>query len=109
MAAGLTGGAILAGTQVAGAQSASTAASSSSNANTPPDWTAVSHGPGETLLTGTAARVETDSAGSAYEAHVQKADGSIVTVKLGKDYSVTGTDQGFGAAPQGEAPSPLGN
>jgi hypothetical protein len=74
------------------------------------------HGPGETLLTdgtanaveaaalkevprGTIVRVETDSAGSTYEAHVQKADGSIVTVKVDKDLNVTSTEDGFGGAP----------
>ena len=81
------------------------AATSSSAATTPaatatttppattPDPATVSQGPGETLLTGTTAdqvkaaaiaavpggtiiRVETDSAGSPYEAHITKADGS---------------------------------
>jgi hypothetical protein len=72
------------------------------------------HGPGETLLTGTTAekvraaalaavpggtiiRVETDSAGSPYEAHVTTAGGSVVTVKIGSDYKVTATQSGFGA------------
>ena len=72
------------------------------------------HGPGETLLTdgtaskvkaaalatvpgGTVIRVETDSAGSPYEAHVQKSDGSIVTVKIDDSFNVTGTESGFGA------------
>ena len=52
---------------------------------------------------GTIIRVETDSAGSAYEAHVRKADGSIVTVKFDKNFDVTSTDSGFGGAP-GQAP-----
>jgi hypothetical protein len=73
----------------------------------------VAHGPGETLLTGTAAskvtaaakaalpgatiiRVETDSDGAAYEAHMQKADGSYVTVKLDANFKVTSTIDGFG-------------
>ena len=72
------------------------------------------HGPGETLLTGDAAakvtaaaqkevpgatiiRVETDSDGATYEAHMQKADGSYVTVTFDKNFNVTGTEQGFGA------------
>jgi hypothetical protein len=71
------------------------------------------HGPGETLLTdgtaskvkaaalaavpgGTVIRVETDSAGSPYEAHVQKSDGSIVTVKIDDTFNVTSTESGFG-------------
>jgi hypothetical protein len=76
----------------------------------------VSHGPGETLLTGTAAgrasaaalaavpgatviRVETDSAGSPYEAHLRKADGTAVTVKLDSGFKVTSTQSGFGGGP----------
>jgi hypothetical protein len=72
------------------------------------------HGPGETLLTdgttskvkaaalaavpgGTVIRVETDSAGSPYEAHVQKSDGSIVTVKIDDSFNVTSSESGFGA------------
>jgi hypothetical protein len=41
-------------------------------------------------------RVETDSAGSPYEAHVRKSDGSVVTVKVDKDFKVTSTESGFG-------------
>jgi hypothetical protein len=76
----------------------------------------MTHGPGETLLSGAAAssakaaalaavpgakviRVETDSAGAAYEAHLQKSDGSYVTVKLDKSFHVTATQPGFGGGP----------
>ena len=76
----------------------------------------MSHGPGETLLSGSAAssakaaalaavpgakviRVETDSAGAAYEAHLQKSDGSYVTVKLDRSFHVTATQSGFGGGP----------
>lgn len=76
----------------------------------------VSHGPGETLLSGSTAssvkaaalaavpgakvaRVETDSAGAAYEAHLQKSDGSYVTVKVDKSFHVTATQSGFGGGP----------
>jgi len=76
----------------------------------------ISHGPGETLLSGSDAssakaaalaavpgakviRVETDSAGAAYEAHLQKSDGSYVTVKLDKSFHVTATQSGFGGGP----------
>jgi hypothetical protein len=76
----------------------------------------MNHGPGETLLTGstlskaraaalaavpgaTVIRIETDSAGAAYEAHLQKADGSFVTVKFDKNLNVTATDDGFGGGP----------
>jgi hypothetical protein len=77
----------------------------------------MSHGPGETVLTGAAAsrvqaaaraavpgatviRVETDSAGAAYEAHLRKADGTYVTVKLDRGFNVTGTQSGFGGPAQ---------
>ena len=76
----------------------------------------IGHGPGETLLSGSTAsrakaaalaavpgakviRVETDSAGAAYEAHLQKSDGSYVTVKLDKSFHVTATQPGFGGGP----------
>ena len=106
------------------------AATSSSAATTPaatatttppattPDPATVSHGPGETLLTGTdlakataaanaavpggtIIRVETDSGGAAYEAHITKADGSTVTVKLDASFNVTATQPGFGAGGPG--------
>lgn len=73
----------------------------------------LAHGPGETLLTGDTAvrvtaaakaavpgatiiRVETNWSGSTYEAHMQKADGSYVTVELDASFKVTATDSGFG-------------
>jgi hypothetical protein len=84
----------------------------------------MNHGPGETLLTGSAAskaraaaraavpgatviRVETDSGPAAYEAHLRKSDGSYVTVKLDSSFHVTATQSGFGAGgspPGGGAP-----
>ena len=71
-----------------------------------PNPATVSHGPGETLLTdvtaskvraaalnavpgGTIIRVETDSEGSPYEAHVRKSDGTEVEVLVNKDFEVT--------------------
>jgi hypothetical protein len=47
--------------------------------------------PGATII-----RVETDSDGAAYEAHMQTADGTYVTVKFDKDFNVIGREQGFG-------------
>ena len=81
-----------------------------------PDPATLSHGPGETPLTdGTASkvkqaaldkvsgatliRVETDSEGSPYEAHLQKSDGSEVTVKVNKQFEVTAVENGFGGGP----------
>jgi hypothetical protein len=43
---------------------------------------------------GTIQRVETDAEGSPYEAHMTKADGTPVTVKVDKDFKVTGTETG---------------
>ena len=74
----------------------------------------MSHGPGETLLTdgtadkvkqaaldkvpgATVIRVETDSEGSPYEAHLRKSDGTEVTVKVDKDYNATDVQSGFGS------------
>jgi hypothetical protein len=104
----------------------SSSAAPSSNSSAPagsatppagaPNPATMTHGPGETLLTGTTAanvkaaalaavpggtiiRVETDSAGSAYEAHMTKSDGTQVTVKLDSSFKVTGIEAGFGAGP----------
>jgi hypothetical protein len=83
-----------------------------------PDPARLSHGPGETVLTdGTASkvkqaalakvpgatvlRVETDSEGSPYEAHLRKSDGTEVTAKVNKQFEVTAVDNGFGAGPPG--------
>lgn len=46
---------------------------------------------------GTIERVETDAEGDAYEAHMQKSDGSRVTVKFDSNFNVTKTEAG----PQG--------
>ena len=50
---------------------------------------------------GTVYRVETDGDGDAYEAHMTKADGSLVTVKFDKNYAVTGVEEGMGAGGPG--------
>lgn len=119
VAGGLFAGAILAGSHIAGAQSATSTgtATATATASNGTDPATVKHGPGETLLTdgtatkvraaalaavpgGTIIRVETDSAGSPYEAHVRKADGSIVTVKIDKSFKVTRTQSGFGGGPR---------
>ena len=118
VASGLLAGGILAGSHLASAagQTSGPPAASAVASTAGQDPATVTHGPGERLLTGTTAakvraaalavvpggtiiRVETDSAGSPYEAHVRKADGSIVTVKVDKDFKVTSTDSGFGSHP----------
>jgi hypothetical protein len=114
VASGLIAGGILAGSHIAGAQSPTPTTPPAVTApRTGADPAAMGHGPSETLLTdGTAdkvkaaalkavpgatiIRVETDSAGSPYEAHMRKADGSFVTVKVDKDFKVTSTESGFG-------------
>jgi len=90
----------------------------SGTAPRPPDPAKLSHGPGETLLTdgtadkvrqaaldkvsgATVIRVETDSDGSPYEAHLQKSDGTEVTVKVNKQFQVTAVEDGFGGGPGG--------
>ena len=123
IASGLVAGGILAGTHIAGA--ATPTATASTPAATAPangvDPATVNHGPNETLLTdgnatkataaakaavpgATIIRVETDSGGAAYEAHMRKADGSYVTVKMDKNFKVTSVDNGFGGGPGGQAP-----
>jgi hypothetical protein len=118
VASGLIAGGILAGTHIAGA------ATPTSSATAPAirmDPATASHGPNETLLTdgnatkataaakaavpgATIIRVETDSGGAAYEAHMKKADGTYVTVKMDKNFKVTSTETGFGGGPGGQAP-----
>ena len=96
----------------------SAAATATGAPTTAPDPATVAHGPGETLLTGidlakataaakaavpgaTIIRVETDSGGATYEAHMTKADGSAVTVKLDASFNVTATLPGFGGGGPG--------
>jgi hypothetical protein len=82
----------------------------------------MTHGPNETLLTGTdlqkadaaakaavpgatIIRAETDSSGaSKYEVHMQKSDGTYVTVELDANFNAVKTISGFGAGPAGGQP-----
>ena len=81
-----------------------------------PDWSKGGHqasGKTEVILTGdelakatsaaeaavpgaTAQRAETDAEGAAYEVHMTKSDGSVVTVKLDSSFNVTDTLNGMG-------------
>jgi len=106
------------------AGSASTTAPATGSQGTPPSGSAVdpatlTHGPNETLLTGTdlqsataaataavpgatVIRAETDSSGAApYEVHMKKSDGTYVTVELNSSFGVITTTSGFGAGPAG--------
>jgi uncharacterized membrane protein YkoI len=108
------GGAGVAGAATSGSSTTTTPAAASPSKVVAGDPATLSHGPGETLLTGndlakataaakaavpgaTIIRVETDSGGATYEAHMQKADGTEVTVKLDASFVVTATQDGFGS------------
>jgi hypothetical protein len=84
----------------------------------------LTHGPDETLLTGTelteattaattavpgatVVRAETNSSGGyPYEVHMKKSDGTYVTVELDSNFTVITTISGFGAGPAGgQAPN----
>ena len=57
---------------------------------------------------GTVYRVETDAGDAAYEAHMTKADGSLVTVKFDKNLKVVKVEAGMGEgdpAPAGQPPA----
>lgn len=116
--AAVAGGAI--GASAIGTASAQTGSSSSSSAasgstTAAPDPSQGGHtanGITETLLTGDTAaqvtsaaqaavpgatidRVENDAEGATYEAHMTKADGSKVTVKVNADFSVASIEDGM--------------
>src|SRR4051812_48772155 len=113
------GGAALAGAATGGSGGSGTSGTAGAAATAPsnaPDPAKMAQGPGETLLTGTTAekvkaaalaavpgatiiRVETDNEGSPYEAHMTKADGTQVTVKVDANFKVTATEDGFGGGP----------
>jgi hypothetical protein len=97
----------------ASSQGVATQGSAAAPSRPPADPATMSHGPGETLLTdgtadkvkqaaldkvpgATVIRIETDSEGSPYEAHLRKSDGTEVTVKVDKDYNATDVQSGFG-------------
>lgn len=135
LAAGVAAGAIGATAIAAGAESSSgsqSAVTTSSSApaapNRPPnnargsapvrsDEKSVSASTAATLKAaalkavpgGTVYRVETDAGDAAYEAHMTKADGSLVTVKFDKNLKVIKVETGMGEgdpAPAGQPPAP---
>lgn len=117
VAAGALGGGILMATVPAVADpSTSPSTSSSSSASAPSGERPAGGGQrsDETVLTGTDAekakaaalkavpggtvdKVETDADGAAYEAHMTKSDGSKVTVKFDKNFTVTAVQDGMGS------------
>jgi hypothetical protein len=123
--AALAGAATSTSTPTASSSTSTGSASTTAPTGTPPDPATIDHGPGETLLTGTTAekvkaaalaavpggtilRVETDSGGAEYEAHMTKADGTPVTVKLDANFKVTATEDGNGSGPGARRPAPSG-
>jgi hypothetical protein len=129
LAAGAIGGGVLASTLSASASgnastaAASTMSSPAGEARTPGpggaqpvrlDEKSVSSAKAATLRAAalkavpgaTVYRIETDAGDGAYEVHMKKADGSLVTVKFGKNLKVTKVESGMGAgdpAPAGRA------
>jgi hypothetical protein len=124
---GALGAALLTGSANAADSSTSTTApaASGSGSTAPPNFDPTkgghtANGITESLLTGDAAtkakaaalaavpggtiqRVESDAEGAAYEAHMTKSDGSMVTVKMDSDFKVTGVETGP-SGPAGQAP-----
>jgi hypothetical protein len=120
LAAGAIGGGVLASAlsasaaDNAGPSSAGTVSSAHGDATTPgpggaqpvrPDEKSVSSATAATLRAaalkavpgGTVYRIETDAGDAVYEVHMKKADGSLVTVKFGKNLEVTKVESGMGA------------
>lgn len=144
---GLVAGASLGAAGIASAATSTTAPTSGSASTTAPapgaqgtppngqagDPATMTHGPNETLLTGTGLqkatdatntavpgatiiRAETNSSGaSPYEVHLKKSDGTEVTVELDSNFGVVATVSGFGggsagsSSAQGGAPSTSGS
>jgi hypothetical protein len=116
VAAGVVAGGIVASTLTANAADGTTPVSSTTQ--TDPDPSQSHHG-NEQLLTGdtktqveqavlaqypdaTIQRTETDDEG-VYESHVVTADGQQLTVQVGADFAVTGTDTGGHGHGHGDA------
>lgn len=125
LAGGIAGGALAATSSASAADTTtSTAAAPAATAPGPPADTATPVRPGEKALSGTdlatakaaalkavpggtVYRVETDVDGATYEAHMTKADGTHVTVKLDKSFGVTSIQNGMGGGgPGGPAGGP---
>jgi hypothetical protein len=126
VAAGLVAGGVLASTLGASADTTSptTGSSASSSANPGPggaapvrsDEKAVSSAQAATLKAaalkavpgGTVIRIETDAGDGVYEAHMKKADGTLVTVKFDKNLAVTKVEAGMGQGDPAPAGRPAG-
>lgn len=119
---GVASGALVSASQANAETASTTTSSTASSTNTstnqqPPAFDVSkgghvgSNGTKEELLTGDTAekvkaaalaaqpgatiqRVETDAEGAAYEAHIVKSDGSVVTLKFDSNYKLTATEDG---------------
>jgi spermidine/putrescine-binding protein len=128
LAAGAITGGILAGTLSANAATGDSSTDAATTASTAPaaargsapvrsDESAVGDSlaaalteKAEAKTGGSVVRVETDAGDAAYEAHVQKTDGTVVTVKFDSDGNITAVENGMGLgdpAPSG-APAAVG-
>ncbi len=128
LAAGAISGGVIASALGASAASTSAAASGSSVAFSGPGAAKPGHGgaqpvrPDEKAVSGSTAttlraaalkavpggtvyRIETDAGDGVYEAHMTKADGSLVTVKFDKNLKVTKVESGMGTGD----PAPAGH
>jgi hypothetical protein len=118
LAAGLIGGGILGSTLSASADPTATPSGSSTSTRTPDpdsstpvrsDEQAVSSALEAELKAaalkavpgGTVIRVETDAGDAEYEAHMRKADGTLVTVKFDASKAVIGVEDGMGKGDPG--------
>jgi hypothetical protein len=119
LAGGIAGGVLAATNSASAADSAtSTVAAPAAGAPIAPANSATPVRAGEKALTGTnlaaakaaalravpggtVYRVETDADGATYEAHMTKADGTLVTVKFDKSFKVTAIQNGMGAGGPG--------
>src|SRR5215470_7590500 len=134
IAAGALAGGVLAGTLSASAASSTPSSTTSSSSSS----TGSSEGPGqgrpggadpvrndETKVTGSNAdtlraaalkavpggtvyRIETDAGDAAYEVHMTKSDGSVVTVKFDKNLAVLRVETGMGQGDPAPAGGPKG-
>jgi hypothetical protein len=134
VAAGLVAGGVLANTLGASADTTSPTSSSSSSSSTSGERPNGSGNPGgsapvrsdekgvtaaqaKTLKAaalkavpgGTVIRVETDAGDAAYEAHMRKADGTLVTVKFDKNLAVVKVESGMGQGDPAGAGGPGGH
>lgn len=135
-AAGAVAGGVLASALTASAADSSASPSPGYAQGVPPGGVPDGHGgpmcgrgagrPDETVLTGSDAakakavaleavpggrviRVETDAGDAKYEAHMTKANGTLVTVKMDKNFNVTAVEDGMGMGdprPPGAPPAP---